>query len=198
MRLWHLFLIGSFGRASWILRTKGVESGRCYCQTVHHGMWPYIAFIKFRLIWSAAIFWSIIELLIGELYNQGRCDRHTRQLYGSVAGNSGDIFFTTCFCQFMIFCAKFYFSAQIATMAIGNANPDWMMVNRLGRLYIKNGLVSCSNDWLIANREVEFETWYLNCFLFLSFQWYCYVYWVYFVCDGKIKERKENKRKSMS
>ena len=24
----------------------------------------------------------------------------------------------------MIFCAKFYFSAQMATMAIGNANPD--------------------------------------------------------------------------
>ena len=47
-----------------------------------------------------------------------------RQLYGSVAGNSGDIFFATCFRQFMIFCAKFYFSAQMATMAIGNANPD--------------------------------------------------------------------------
>ena len=64
------------------------------------------------------------ELLIGELYNQGRCDRHVRQLYGSVAGNSGDIFFATCFRQCMIFCAKFYFSAQMATMAIGNANPD--------------------------------------------------------------------------
>ena len=25
----------------------------------------------------------------------------------------------------MIFCAKFYFSAQMATMAIGNANPVW-------------------------------------------------------------------------
>ena len=24
----------------------------------------------------------------------------------------------------MIFCAKFYFSAQIATMVIGNANPE--------------------------------------------------------------------------
>ena len=33
-------------------------------------------------------------------------------------------FFATCFRQFMIFCAKFYFSAQMATMAIGNANPD--------------------------------------------------------------------------
>ena len=44
-------------------------------------------------------------------------------LYGSVAGNSGDIFFATCFRQFMIFCANFYFSAQMATMAIGNANP---------------------------------------------------------------------------
>ena len=64
-----------------------------------------------------------IELLIGELYNQVRCDRHSRQLYGSVAGNSGDVFFATCFRQFMIFCAKFYFSAQMATMAIGNANP---------------------------------------------------------------------------
>ena len=47
----------------------------------------------------------------------------TRELYDSVAGNSGDIFFATCFRQFMIFCAKFYFSAQMATMAIGNANP---------------------------------------------------------------------------
>ena len=65
----------------------------------------------------------MIELLIGELYNQGRCDRHARQLHGSVAGNSGDIFFVTCFRQFMIFCAKFYFSAQMATMAIGNTNP---------------------------------------------------------------------------
>ena len=64
-----------------------------------------------------------IELLIGELYNQVRCDRHSRQLYGSVAGNSGDVFFATCFRQFMIFCAKFYFSAQMAIMAIGNANP---------------------------------------------------------------------------
>ena len=64
-----------------------------------------------------------MELLIGELYNQGRCDRHARQLYDSVAGNSGDIFFTICFRQFMIFCAKFYFSAQMVTMAIGNANP---------------------------------------------------------------------------
>ena len=63
-------------------------------------------------------------MLIGELYNQGRCDRHSRQLYDSVAGNSGDIFFATCFRQFMIFCAKFYLSAQMATMAIGNANPD--------------------------------------------------------------------------
>ena len=35
-----------------------------------------------------------IELLIGELYNQVRCDRHSRQLYGSVAGNSGDVFFS--------------------------------------------------------------------------------------------------------
>ena len=60
----------------------------------------------------------------GELYNQVRCDRHSRQLYGSVAGNSGDVFFATCFRQFMIFCAKFYFSAQMATMAIGNANPE--------------------------------------------------------------------------
>ena len=101
-----------------------MESGRCYCQTVHHGTWPYISFIKFRLIWSATVFWSITVLLIGELYNQGRCDRHARQLYGSVAGNSGDIFFATCFRQSMIFCAKFYFSAQMATMAIGNANPD--------------------------------------------------------------------------
>ena len=25
----------------------------------------------------------------------------------------------------MIFCAKFYFSAQMATMAIGNANPEF-------------------------------------------------------------------------
>ena len=108
---------------SWILRTKGVESGRCYCQIAHHGTWPYITFIKFRLIWSATIFWSVNELLIGELYNQGRCDRHGRQLYGSVAGNSGDIFFPTCFRQFMIFCAKFYFSAQMATMSIGNTNP---------------------------------------------------------------------------
>ena len=99
------------------------ESGRCYCQTAHHGMWPYIAFIKFRLIWSATVFWLIIELLISKLYNQERCDRHAQQLYGSVAGNSGDIFFATCFRQFMIFCAKFYFSAQMATMAIGNANP---------------------------------------------------------------------------
>ena len=70
-----------------------MASGRCSCQTAHHGTWPYIAFIKFRLIWSATVFWSIIELLIGELYNQGRCDRHARQLYGSVVGNSGDIFF---------------------------------------------------------------------------------------------------------
>ena len=70
----------------------------------------------------------IIELLIGELYNQGRCDR---QLYDSVAGNSGDIFFATCFRQFMIFCAKFYFSAQMATMAIGNANPGIVMFIRL-------------------------------------------------------------------
>ena len=62
-------------------------------------------------------------MLICELYNQGRCDRHVRQLYDSVAGNSGDIFFATCSHQFMIFCAKFYFSAQMATMAIGNANP---------------------------------------------------------------------------
>ena len=46
------------------------------------------------------------------------------QLYDSVAGNSGDIFFATCFRQLMIFCAKFFFSAQMATMAIGNANPD--------------------------------------------------------------------------
>ena len=46
-----------------------------------------------------------------------------RQLYGSVVGNSGDIFFATCFRQFMIFCAKFYFSLQMATMAIGNTNP---------------------------------------------------------------------------
>ena len=45
----------------------------------------------------------------------------TRDNY--VAGNSGDILFATCFRQFMIFCAKFYFSAQMATMAIGNANP---------------------------------------------------------------------------
>ena len=70
-----------------------------------------------------------IELLIGELYNQGRCDRHARQLYGSVAGNSGDVFFATCFRQFMIFCAKFYFSAQMATMAIGNANPAYVDLN---------------------------------------------------------------------
>ena len=54
---------------------------------------------------------------------QSRCDRHARQLYDSVVGNSGNIFFATCFRQFMIFCAKFYFSAQMATMAIGNANP---------------------------------------------------------------------------
>ena len=67
-------------------------------------------------------------MLIGELYNQGRCDRHARQLYDSVAGNSGDIFFATCFRQFMIFCAKFYFSAQMATTAIGNANPaQWQI-----------------------------------------------------------------------
>ena len=71
------------------------------------------------------VFWPIIELLIGDLYNQGRCDREARQLYSSVAGNSGDIFFfATCFRQFMTFCAKFYFSAQMATMAIGNANPE--------------------------------------------------------------------------
>ena len=37
------------------------------------------------------VFWSKMELLIGELYNQGRCDRHARLLYGSVPGNSGDI-----------------------------------------------------------------------------------------------------------
>ena len=55
----------------------------------------------------------IIELLIGELYNQGRCDRHARQLYGSVAGNSGDIFFCHLFlpiydflCQILFFCAN--------------------------------------------------------------------------------------------
>ena len=75
-----------------------------------------------------------IELLIGELYNQVRCDRHSRQLYGSVAGNSGDVFFATCFRKFMIFCAKFYFSAQMATMAIGNANPAsvGLKIRRLG------------------------------------------------------------------
>ena len=28
----------------------------------------------------------------------------------------------------MIFCAKFYFSAQMATMAIGNANPELLMI----------------------------------------------------------------------
>ena len=27
----------------------------------------------------------------------------------------------------MIFCAKFYFSAQMATMAIGNANPEYIL-----------------------------------------------------------------------
>ena len=97
-----------------------MENWWCYCQTAHNGTWPYITF---RLIRSATVFWSIIELLIGELYNQGRCDRHARQLYDSVVGNSGDIFFATCFRQIMIFCAKFYFSAQMATMAIGNANP---------------------------------------------------------------------------
>ena len=75
---------------------------------------------------SATVFWSIIELFIGELNNQGRCNRHARQLYGSAAGNSGDFFFATCFRQFMIFCAKFYFSAQMATMAIGNANPAYI------------------------------------------------------------------------
>ena len=78
-------------------------------------------------------FSAIIELLIGEFYNQGRCDRHARQLYGSVAGNSGDIFFATCFHQFMIFCAKFYFSVQMATMAIGNANPAKAKMIVLGR-----------------------------------------------------------------
>ena len=78
----------------------------------------------------SSVFWLIIELLIGELYNQGRCDRHARQLYGSVAGNSGDIFFATCFRQFMIFCAKFYFSAQMATMAIGNANPEIFYISQ--------------------------------------------------------------------
>ena len=31
----------------------------------------------------------------------------------------------------MIFCAKFYFSAQMATMAIGNANPDNMAMQLL-------------------------------------------------------------------
>ena len=54
-----------------------------------------------------------IELLIGELYNQVRCDRHSRQLYGSVAGNSGDVFFRHLFspiydfmCQILFFCAN--------------------------------------------------------------------------------------------
>ena len=61
--------------------------------------------------------WVLYFLLAG--------DRHARQLYDSVAGNSGDIFSATCFRQFMIFCAKFYFSAQMATMAIGNANPEF-------------------------------------------------------------------------
>ena len=32
-------------------------------------------------------------------------------------------FFATCFRQFMIFGAKFYSSAQMATMEISNANP---------------------------------------------------------------------------
>ena len=49
-----------------------------------------------------------IELLIGELYNQGgRCDRHARQLYGSVADNSGDFFFFFFFCHFSFFCHLF-------------------------------------------------------------------------------------------
>ena len=66
------------------------------------------------------VFWPIIELLIGDLYNQGRCDRHTRQLYGSVAGNLGDIFFSALVFANLWFCMSN--SAQMATMAISNAN----------------------------------------------------------------------------
>ena len=66
---------------------------------------------------------------------QSWCDRHARQLYDSVVGNSGDIFFATCFRQFMIFCAKFYFSAQMATMVISNANP----VYEVTQMYVGSG-----------------------------------------------------------
>ena len=40
---------------------------------------------------------------------QSRKVRHVRQLYDSVACNSGDIFFATCFRQFMIFVPNFIF-----------------------------------------------------------------------------------------
>ena len=97
------------------------ESGRCYCQTVHHGTWPYIAFIKFRLIWSATVFWSTIELLSGKLYNQGRCDRHARQLYGPVAGNSGDFFPPLVFANLWFFVPNFIFLRKW---------PQWQSVTR--------------------------------------------------------------------
>ena len=59
---------------------------------------------------SATVFWSIIELFIGELNNQGRCNRHARQLYGSAAGNSGDFFFSPLvFANLWFFAPNFIF-----------------------------------------------------------------------------------------
>lgn len=72
-----------------------------------------IAFIKFRLIPSATVFWSIIELLIAELYNQVRCDRHARQLYGSATAKSGQKFFSPLVFANLWFCVPNFIFLRI-------------------------------------------------------------------------------------
>ena len=64
-------------------------------------------------------------------------------------GNSGDIFFATCFRQFIIFCAKFYFSAQMATMAIGNAKYE------VTQMYVGSGDFWLYDIYNILLLEIE-------------------------------------------
>ena len=61
-------------------------------------------------------------------------------------------FFATCFRQFMIFCAKFNFSAQMATMAIGNASPECFSSHDL-----KMAAPAMENDEKKIHREHHFN-----------------------------------------
>ena len=89
---------------------------------------------------SATVFWSIIELFIGELNNQGRCNRHARQLYGSAAGNSGDFFFSP-----LVFANLWFFAPNFIFLR------KWRQWRSVTRTLIEPGTswspVGCSSDW---------------------------------------------------